>query len=85
MLGLSGKAYLRLVLLGALIGIPAALMAAAFLAVVHAGENLLWDDLPDALGYASPPWFLVLGVPTGEVWSCWRHGGSSPATVDTPR
>ena len=64
MLGLSGKAYLRLVLLGALIGIPAALVAAAFLAVVHAGENLLWDDLPDALGYASPPWFLVLGVPT---------------------
>ena len=64
MLGLSGKAYLRLVLLGALIGIPAALMAAAFLAVVQTGENLLWDDLPDALGYASPPWFLILGVPT---------------------
>lgn len=32
---LSGRAYLRLVALGALIGIPAALVAAGFLALVH--------------------------------------------------
>ena len=62
--GLSGKSYLRLVLLGALIGIPAALVAALFLALVHTGENWLWDDLPTSMGYASPPWFLVLGLPT---------------------
>ena len=61
---LSGKTYLRLVLLGALIGIPAALVAAAFLAIVHTGENWLWDDLPTSLGYSSPPWWLVLGLPT---------------------
>ena len=61
---LSGKTYLRLVLLGALIGIPAALVAAAFLAIVHTGENWLWDDLPTSMGYASPPWWLVLGLPT---------------------
>jgi H+/Cl- antiporter ClcA len=60
---LSGPAYLRLVLLGALIGIPAALVAALFLAFVHDLEHWLWSDLPDALGYSSPPWYLVLGLP----------------------
>lgn len=49
--------------MGALIGVPAALVAAGFLALVHQSENLLWDDLPDGLGYSSPPWFLVIGLP----------------------
>jgi H+/Cl- antiporter ClcA len=45
------------------VGVPAALLAAGFLAAVHQGENLLWDDLPDGLGYSSPPWFLVIALP----------------------
>ena len=60
---LSGPAYLRLVLLGALIGIPAALLAALFLALVHELEHLLWDELPRALGASSPPWYVVTGLP----------------------
>ena len=60
---LSGTAYLRLILLGAVIGAPAALVAAAFLALVHELEDRLWHDLPDALGHASPPWYLVVGLP----------------------
>jgi H+/Cl- antiporter ClcA len=56
-------AYLRLVGLGALIGIPAALLAAVFLAFVHDLEHWLWDDLPSSLGASSPPWYLVLGLP----------------------
>jgi H+/Cl- antiporter ClcA len=60
---LKGSAYLRLILLGAVIGAPAALLAAGFLALVHEVEGWLWDDLPDALGFSSPPWFLVVGVP----------------------
>src|SRR6476646_2300479 len=59
----GGAEYLRLVGLGALIGVPAAVFAAVFLAVVHDLEGWLWDDLPDALGYSSPPWFLVIGLP----------------------
>jgi H+/Cl- antiporter ClcA len=55
--------YLRLVLLGAAIGIPAALVAALFLAAVHEVEHWLWEDLPDALGASSPPWYLVMGLP----------------------
>ena len=59
----TGGAYLRLVLLGAAIGIPAALVAALFLAFVHDVEHWLWVDLPDALGHSSPPWYLVVGLP----------------------
>jgi H+/Cl- antiporter ClcA len=60
---LEGAAYLRLVALGAVLGVPAALVAAGFLALVHQLEDVLWDDLPDALGYSSAPWFLILGIP----------------------
>lgn len=61
--GLDGRAYLRLVLLGAAIGVPAALVAALFLALVHDIEHWLWHDLPDALGHSSAPWYLVVGLP----------------------
>jgi H+/Cl- antiporter ClcA len=56
-------AYLRLVALGAVIGIPAALLAAVFLAFVHDLEHWLWTDLPSGLGHSSPPWYLVIGLP----------------------
>ena len=52
----SGRAYLRLVLLGALVGIPAGLIAALFLAGVHGLEDWLWDD-------PTPAWYLIIGLP----------------------
>ncbi|MDO8211750.1 chloride channel protein [Conexibacter sp. CPCC 206217] len=60
---IDGPAYLRLVGLGALVGIPAALLAVGFIALVHQLEHLLWTELPDALGASSPPWYLVIGLP----------------------
>lgn len=60
---LGGTTYLRLVGLGAVIGVPAALLAALFLVLVHDLEHWLWTDLPDRLGHSSPPWYLVLGLP----------------------
>jgi chloride channel protein, CIC family len=60
---MDARAYLRLVAVGALIGLPAAALAAVFLAFVHDLEHWLWDDLPDALGVSSPPWYLVIGLP----------------------
>jgi H+/Cl- antiporter ClcA len=59
----SARGYLRLVLLGAAIGIPAALVAALFLALVHDLEHWLWDVLPGHLGHEQAPWYLVLGLP----------------------
>jgi H+/Cl- antiporter ClcA len=52
----TGRAYLKLLALGLVIGIPAALLAAGFLALVHTVEDWLWDD--------PAPWYLVLGLPT---------------------
>jgi H+/Cl- antiporter ClcA len=60
---ITAGAYLRLVALGAVVGIPAALVAAVFLALVHDIEHWLWNDLPDALGHSSAPWYLVIGLP----------------------
>jgi H+/Cl- antiporter ClcA len=61
--GATAIAYLRIVALAALIGIPAAVVAALFLALIHALETWLWDELPATLGYAAPPWFMILGLP----------------------
>jgi H+/Cl- antiporter ClcA len=61
--GPSGRAYLTLVGLGAAIGIPAALLAAGFLAAVHELEHWLWTDLPTDIGVSSPPWYLVIFLP----------------------
>jgi hypothetical protein len=38
------------------IGIPAAFLAALFLAGVHEVEDWLWDSLPISLGHSAPPW-----------------------------
>jgi hypothetical protein len=43
---LGGAAYLRLILLGAAIGIPAAFVAALFLALVHDLEHWLCTTCP---------------------------------------
>jgi H+/Cl- antiporter ClcA len=59
----SAQRALRLVGLGAVIGVPAALLAALFLAVVHELEHWLWHDLPERLDASGPPWYLVLGLP----------------------
>ena len=57
-------AYVRLIVIAAIVGIPAAFAAAAVLGLVHYTEHWLWHDLPRAIGYSSPPWFLVIGLPT---------------------
>ena len=59
---IKGASYLRLVGLGALIGVPAALLAAVFIAVVHELEDWLWPD--------SPAWYLVIGLPIAGAALC---------------
>src|SRR3954449_9842843 len=52
-----------LALLGALVGLPAGLVAFLFITVVHELEHWLWTDLPPALGLDEPPWYLLIGLP----------------------
>ena len=77
----SGPAYLRLILLGAAIGVPAALVAALFLAVVHTVEDWLWEDLPQWLGASSPPWYLIIGLPVVVRLSYWPSAPSYPVAT----
>jgi H+/Cl- antiporter ClcA len=71
------RGYLRVVGLGALIGVPAAMVAALFIAAVHELEDWLWPD--------SPAWYLVIGLPIvgGALCAAARmllpgDGGHSP-------
>ena len=59
----SAVTYLRIIGVAAVIGIPAAFVAALFLAVVHWTQHWLWTDLPSDLGGSRPQWYLVLGLP----------------------
>jgi H+/Cl- antiporter ClcA len=54
---------IRLVLYGAVIGIPAALASLAFFTAVHYLEDFLWTDLPKMLGQDDLPAYLILGLP----------------------
>jgi H+/Cl- antiporter ClcA len=51
----AGRQYVGLVLMGAVIGLPAAAVAALFLGVVHEAEDWLWPE--------DPAWYLVVGLP----------------------
>ena len=57
------KPNLKFVALGAVIGLPAALLAAAYLALVHTAEHWLWHTIPASFGSPDPPWVLMLGLP----------------------
>jgi H+/Cl- antiporter ClcA len=52
---LAGRRYLALVLLGVVVGLPAAVVAALFLGLVHEAQQALWPD--------DPAWYLVVGLP----------------------
>ena len=83
---LGGRGYLKLIVLGGAIGLPAALVAALFLALVHDAEDWLWNDLPDALGDERRRGTSSLGLPVAGAAD--RRGvarGSCPATAGTRR
>ena len=83
---LRSRAYVKLLVLAALIGIPVSAVAYGFLELVAELQELLFDDLPDALGFDSVPvwWPLPLLALSGLLVAlAIRHlpgtGGHSPA------
>ncbi|NGO75672.1 chloride channel protein [Streptomyces sp. YC504] len=57
---LLSPGYLRLLLLCALIGIPVALACFLFLTAEHELQHLVWEKLPEELGYDRAPWWWAL-------------------------
>jgi H+/Cl- antiporter ClcA len=57
---LRSRAYVRLLVLAALIGVPISAAAYFFLEAADELQTLIYDDLPDALGYdTAPVWWPV--------------------------
>jgi H+/Cl- antiporter ClcA len=60
---LPERAYIGGLVLAALIGVPVAIAATAFLSVVHDLEHWIWVSVPDSGGWSEPPGWYVVVVP----------------------
>ena len=77
-------AYVRTLVLAALLGVPVAFAAVLFQTAIHDVIHLVWDVIPDELGWSEPAWWYVVLVPglagllvAGAV-RLPGHGGHSP-------
>ncbi|MEU6248873.1 chloride channel protein [Glycomyces sp. NPDC047010] len=81
------RAYLRLLLLAGLVGVPVSAVAFAFLALLHRLTSLVWEDLPADFGldpvpwWWPVPWLLLGGVLTGAAIK-WTPGGAGHLPID---
>ena len=83
---LRSRAYVRLLVLAALIGVPVSGVAYGFLKLVAVLQEALFTDLPDGLGFDAPPtwWPLPLLALSGllvalAILRLPGTGGHSPA------
>jgi H+/Cl- antiporter ClcA len=83
---IRSRAYRRLLILAALIGLLVSTASWAFLELVHELEVGVYEDLPDHLGYATAPtwwplpWLALAGALTGiAVTRLPGRGGHVPA------
>jgi H+/Cl- antiporter ClcA len=80
----EGAAYVRTLVLAALLGVPVAFAAVLFQTLIHDVIRLVWDVVPDELGWAEPSWWYVILVPAvagllvALVVRLPGHGGHSP-------
>jgi H+/Cl- antiporter ClcA len=77
-------AYVRTLVLAALIGVPVAFAAVLFETALHDVIDLVWDEIPDWLGWSEPAgWYVVLvpalaGLLVAGFARLPGHGGHSP-------
>ena len=82
---ISGPDYVRLIGIGAAIGVPGAVVALVFLELVHVIEQWLWHTLPSAMGRprrrGGSSWGSLLSA------GCWcgRRAPGFLATAATSR
>jgi H+/Cl- antiporter ClcA len=83
---LRSRGYARLLILAALIGVPVSAAAYGFLWLAGSLQDVLYEDLPDGLGYdAAPAWWPVPVLAVGGALAALAirelpgTGGHSPA------
>ena len=80
----QATAYVRTLVFAALLGVPVAFAAVLFQTAIHDVIHLVWDVIPEELGWSEPAWWYVVIVPglagllvAGAV-RLPGHGGHSP-------
>jgi chloride channel protein, CIC family len=82
---LRSRQYLLLVGFAAVLGVAAAIVTLLFLWAEHGLQEVLWDDLPHAIGVDPHPWYALVvttlgGLAVGLVIRFVPgHGGPGPA------
>jgi H+/Cl- antiporter ClcA len=77
-------AYIRTLVLAALLGVPVAFGAVLFQTAIHDLIHLIWDVIPEELGWSEPSWWYVVLVPglagllVAAAVRLPGHGGHSP-------
>lgn len=81
---LTRAAYVRTLLLAAALGVPVAAAAVLFQTALHDVTYLVWEDVPDWVGWDEPAaWYVVLvpalaGLLVAAAVRLPGHGGHSP-------
>ncbi len=80
----EAMAYVRTLVFAALLGVPVAFAAVLFQTAIHDVIHLVWDVVPEELGWSEPAWWYVVLVPglagllvAGAI-RLPGHGGHSP-------
>ncbi len=77
-------AYVRTLVFAALLGVPVAFAAVLFQTAIHDVIHLVWDVIPEELGWSEPAWWYVVLVPglagllVAAALRLPGHGGHSP-------
>lgn len=80
----EAMAYVRTLAFAALLGVPVAFAAVLFQTAIHDLIHLVWDVIPDELGWSEPSWWYVVLVPglagllVAAAVRLPGHGGHSP-------
>jgi H+/Cl- antiporter ClcA len=80
----DGQEYVRTLVFAALLGVPVAFAAVLFQTAIHDLIHLVWDVIPDELGWSEPSWWYVVLVPglagllVAAAVRLPGHGGHSP-------
>ena len=80
----EARAYVRTLVFAALLGVPVAFAAVLFQTAIHDVIHLVWDVIPEELGWSEPSWWYVILVPglagllVAAAVRLPGHGGHSP-------